>query len=840
MPKIRYIKDKNGEIVLPVTHERGVIDSNGVNLETKLDGKQPLINNVSVNVDNQSGTPSGSASLDDGTLTIHLRNIKGEKGETGAKGDKGDTGEQGPQGTQGPQGEKGDKGETGSTGATGPQGPAGPQGNTGSSVDYPYELANNLTTDDATKGLSAAQGVVLEGEVSQLRSEIDAVSADKNYIPDAWTSTSGVQTGHVGYIVTEKIPGEQGEKVWLENMGSTARYALAYDSQGSVIGYRSNSYPSYTLPEGTAFFVVCFSPKATDYNVYKNNVVVWTKTDGPDTLIKLKAITDSINQEILSVSQKTDDAYGTLYYWEKIPKLREYNYQLTASGKLGATSNYKHYLINVEEGDVIRLTSTYHTRALMYAFLTTAAIGHTSGETLPLVNGTEVMNYSLTGNNGMPLLGDVVVTIPSGCKALIFDYYSTEYNKYYIRRNKMDAVVSCYKEYIISKAFDVRKRDINLGQNADSFIFFTDYHIYNNEPNIITNYGHSPALIKYLMEHTNTNKVVFGGDVLTSPDNDTDRYRLMDEFLTLFNFAPKMFASVGNHEWRQSPGNDGRVKDFGSLAKRLEGIVTFGRDSEGKITQPYYCFDNPALKIRYFVLYTPGPVPASSYAVYNYPEQLDFLSTKISELDASWKVMIFQHIVYQNGVAGASIYDTEGFPTKVGSTSVGETIVSTIKANNLDDSKPKIVCIFSGHIHNDFNEFIDGDCVSICDNCDASYTYINDEYLAAPNGVRIWGTPSEQSLTVYHIDLSNKTVFGERIGYGSNKIVNLTEMAVGIGSTITLSPSIIPDSWVSQDESIATVANGVVTGVSTGRVTIKARETGTPNGKWEYFNIIVS
>ena len=47
-------------------------------------------------------------------------------------------------------------------------GPQGPQGNTGSSVDYPYELVNNVTTDDATKGLSAAQGVVLDGKISQL------------------------------------------------------------------------------------------------------------------------------------------------------------------------------------------------------------------------------------------------------------------------------------------------------------------------------------------------------------------------------------------------------------------------------------------------------------------------------------------------------------------------------------------------------------------------------------------------------------------------------------------------------------------------------------------------
>lgn len=66
---------------------------------------------------------------------------------------KGDTG---AQGSQGPQGE------------TGPAGPQGPQGNTGSSVAYPYELVNNCTTDDATKGLAASQGVVLKGEVSQL------------------------------------------------------------------------------------------------------------------------------------------------------------------------------------------------------------------------------------------------------------------------------------------------------------------------------------------------------------------------------------------------------------------------------------------------------------------------------------------------------------------------------------------------------------------------------------------------------------------------------------------------------------------------------------------------
>ena len=53
------------------------------------------------------------------------------------------------------------------------RGPKGDQGNTGSSVDYPYELINNLTTNDPTKGLSAAQGVALDGEITRLRQSVE-------------------------------------------------------------------------------------------------------------------------------------------------------------------------------------------------------------------------------------------------------------------------------------------------------------------------------------------------------------------------------------------------------------------------------------------------------------------------------------------------------------------------------------------------------------------------------------------------------------------------------------------------------------------------------------------
>lgn len=100
----------------------------------KKTGGGSSIESVVVTVDNNSGTPSGTASVSGGTLTLKFSNLKGATGPAGAagpagpagaagavgpagaKGDKGDTGERGPQGIQGVQGIQGPKGDTGVTG----------------------------------------------------------------------------------------------------------------------------------------------------------------------------------------------------------------------------------------------------------------------------------------------------------------------------------------------------------------------------------------------------------------------------------------------------------------------------------------------------------------------------------------------------------------------------------------------------------------------------------------------------------------------------------------------------------------------------------------------------
>ena len=132
-------RDQIPEYVSQLINDRGYIRMADLQepLAYLLGQKQDTIETVNVTVDNNTGTPSGTASVSGNEITFNFQNLKGAtgpQGPQGPKGDKGDTGQQGPKGdtgATGPQGPKGDTGATGATGATGPQGPKGDKGDTG-------------------------------------------------------------------------------------------------------------------------------------------------------------------------------------------------------------------------------------------------------------------------------------------------------------------------------------------------------------------------------------------------------------------------------------------------------------------------------------------------------------------------------------------------------------------------------------------------------------------------------------------------------------------------------------------------------------------------------------
>ena len=146
-----------------------------------------IIQGVNATVSNTTGTPSVTATYSNSQLSFAFSNIKGE---TGAAGTNGTDGVDGVTPnitvgtvTTGAPGSQASASITGTAAAPvlnltipqGQRGEQGLQGNTGSSVDYAYELVNNRTTDDATKGLSAAEGKRLGDDLDQLEDKFDDV-----------------------------------------------------------------------------------------------------------------------------------------------------------------------------------------------------------------------------------------------------------------------------------------------------------------------------------------------------------------------------------------------------------------------------------------------------------------------------------------------------------------------------------------------------------------------------------------------------------------------------------------------------------------------------------------
>lgn len=67
-------------------------------------GGDSAITSVQVTVDDNTGTPSCTGSVQDGVLKLAFKNLKGTAGAAEAKGDKGDKGDTGPAGPAGADG----------------------------------------------------------------------------------------------------------------------------------------------------------------------------------------------------------------------------------------------------------------------------------------------------------------------------------------------------------------------------------------------------------------------------------------------------------------------------------------------------------------------------------------------------------------------------------------------------------------------------------------------------------------------------------------------------------------------------------------------------------------
>ena len=315
-------------------------------IKTNIDNIQipEQINNATVEVDSNIGTPSATASVVGNTIAFDFKNLKGEAGPKGEKGEKGDTGERGPQGETGPVGPQAPKGDPGDKGEQGIQ---GVKGDPFTYDDFtPDEIANlkKPATDAATK----AQEILKNAEIAINGAE--TVNAKlENYIlsvTDREGNTNEINLNAdetVNLTITSLVEGINvaGIKVnvYLNNGKTPTTYTT--DSNGHV---------TFNVERGTLYRI--------EFNEYGNaqpiSPISYTATSGMvrEISVEYKPYDEESSEKVIVTVTKYTDNVGSA--WEGIPVIvtvdrKDTTYHTDAKGQVTVFVPYKkEYTVRID------------------------------------------------------------------------------------------------------------------------------------------------------------------------------------------------------------------------------------------------------------------------------------------------------------------------------------------------------------------------------------------------------------------------------------------------------------------------------------------------------------
>ena len=668
----------------------------------------------------------------------------------------------------------------------------------------------------------------------------------KNYIYGYMDNINGVAgfTGHSSYLIPYPfIKVTSGDTVaWPSDIANGS--IKFFDADFNYITrYSATSYSSISAPANSVYALVGLSDSVSSF-VKVNGKIVWQRHNSG--ISELIAETDSLSKDVSDLKETTDNHAGYIKNYTE-------GYWIGVNGILSANSlsfvmNEK---IPCKKGDKFSITSgngwlcTYDSNNTFLSYYNIKS--ELYGKLRDITISDDAAAYCRCGF----LLEDIATC---GIYKLIGNQYTLQWKAFSDNinvestsvlssnlisvNNNYQGVAEYYKEYIEGKCLEIFKKDVKYKTNGDSFIFLTDYHIPTPGAGGVTQFRHSGALVRYIQRHTQTKKFVFGGDTVCSPTLE-QRWDLMREFLSDFRDT-NMIPTIGNHEWRNTDyrGVQSIAMDYATFCSELQDVVF------DEYRMPYYYFDNLEMKIRYFILYTPEMVDA--YNIDYRSKQLVFLETKALELDSTWSIVVFQHII----AAGYVDVDENDEPITPSYAEVKTLLEAKLDSIMSQADSPRVLGAIAGHSHYDAVTYAESGYPYIITTDDGTYTIVNgvSDVIYPNHHKREQGTITEQAFDVMHIDLSGNKWDITRIGYGKNRVINMTTITISVGGTHEITPTIElassedSYSWWSGDTSICTVNNGVVTGVAEGSIQVRVANSavyGTQTS-WEYYHVVVT
>lgn len=280
-----------------------------------------------------------------------------------------------------------------------------------------------------------------------------------------------------------------------------------------------------------------------------------------------------------------------------------------------------------------------------------------------------------------------------------------------------------WEETVKQKIATYNDKNAIVGKNGLSFAFISDTHWGANAK-------HSPALLNYICNHTNLDKIVHGGDHTI---NSLDDIR---GFVNAIEKPIDFIPCVGNHEFDNNLAfTNAEIWSCGF--KRSENLYKYNDGFN-------YCYDDEFQKVRFIVL---------NYNDQNCPA---YLTTHAEELPEGWTVIVVCHEYWG---------DRESPSDPVTPATIGTAIVNAIDAGyGVWDATVALFLV--GHIHQDKDTTTQSGVPIVSINCDA---YEDGQSFNWGGYKMTLGTTTEQCFDLVNIDTANKVIYMTRVGAGSDR-----------------------------------------------------------------------
>ena len=313
-----------------------------------------------------------------------------------------------------------------------------------------------------------------------------------------------------------------------------------------------------------------------------------------------------------------------------------------------------------------------------------------------------------------------------------------------------DALPDYWKDYLVSKASEINTTYNAVSGNKSSFFWYTDAHWK-------TNYGTSPAILKYLSKNTGINKTFFGGDIAVDKSGEIE---LMTAWRELVANIPNHHSVVGNH--------DNQVTEFPTAIERgnffLErtGDMVFGTDETNG--NNYYYIDNHLENTRYICL--------STGRMWTLADELEWCIEVLNSTPQGWHIVIISHIWlnydYSNGTGIITtperytqvyldLFDAYNL-RKSGTTEMHS------KSYDFSSSKAKVEFAIGGHVHQDYDFKTNEGIPVILTECDG-WGERDDVSVATQ------GTTTENCVYAIIADYDTKVIRIINVGRGDTRSV---------------------------------------------------------------------